>query len=117
MEELIRIGDKEIVMRANANTPRKYRETFNRDLISEFATLLKHIDRETGALKGNFDFSIIENLAYIMAKQHDNSIGSIDDFLEQFDGIDDIYLAMGDIVGLWEKSKQATSEPKKNIGQ
>lgn len=116
MEETVRIGNKEIVMRANANTPRKYRETFNRDLISEFATLLKHIDK-TGALKGDFDFSIIENLAYIMAKQHDNSIGTIDDFLEQFEGIDDIYLAMGDIVGLWEKSKQAMSEPKKNIGQ
>ena len=115
MEEKITIGDKEIMMRANANTPRKYREAFGRDLLVDLTVLLKHIDRASGQLVGDFDFSTVENLAFTMAKQYDPSIGGIDEWLEQFDGIDDVYIAMPQIFGLWEKSKKTTSEPKKNI--
>lgn len=115
MEEKITIGNKEVYMRVNANTPRKYRETFSRDLMKDLSNLLAHVDKKSGALIGDFDFSTIENLGYIMAKQYDNTIGNIDDWLEQFEGIDDVYLAMAQIVGLWEKSKTTTSEPKKNI--
>lgn len=116
MEEIIKIGEKEIGMKANGNTPRLYREIFGRDLMVEWSKFLKHIDKKSGSLIGDFDFSTIENLAFIMAKQYDPSLTNINEWLEQF-GIDDIYLSMAQIVGLWEKSKKTTSEPKKNINK
>lgn len=116
MEETITIGNIEVTLKANANTPRKYRETFGRDLLVELGNLINHIDKKSGRLVGDFDFSIVENLAYVMAKQYDSSIGSIDDWLEQF-GIDDIYTSMSQILGVWEQSKQTTSTPKKNINK
>lgn len=116
MEEIIKIGEHDIGMKVNGNTPRLYREIFGRDLIVDFSNLIKHIDGKSGALKGDFDFSTVENLAFTMAKQYDPSLVSINEWLEQF-GIDDIYLSMAHIVGLWEKSKKTTSEPKKNINK
>lgn len=115
MEDIVKIGNKEIVMRCNANTPRKYRDMFNKDLIIEMQQFLKNIDKKSGMIAGNADFGMVERLAYVMAYQHDNAIGSMDDFFEQFDGIDDIYTAFPEIIGVWEKSKQTLSDPKKNI--
>lgn len=116
MEEIVKIGDLDIGMRVNGNTPRLYREIFGRDLMVDFSALIKHVDRKSGALMGDFDFSTVENLAFTMAKQYDPSLTNISDWLEQF-GIDDLYLSMAQIVGLWEKSKRTTSEPKKNINK
>lgn len=116
MEEIVKIGEREIGMKVNGNTPRLYREIFGRDLMVDFSSLIKHVDKKSGALIGDFDFSTVENLAFTMAKQYDPSLVSISEWLEQF-GIDDLYLSMAQIVGLWEKSKRTTSEPKKNINK
>lgn len=111
MIKAIRIGNNNINMKVTANTPRLYREMFNRDLIVEMQSLLNHIGKK-GEITQGFDFGVIERLAYTMAYQYDKSIGNIDEWLDGF-GIEDIYLAMSDILAVWNASKTTTSEPKK----
>lgn len=117
MIETIKIGDKEVNMKVTANTPRKYREMFNKDLIVELQGFMKHINPK-GELTEGFDFGVVERLGYTMALQADSNIGSIDDWLDGFEGIDDMYIAMGEIIGLWQKSKTSIAVPKKKtVGQ
>lgn len=111
MERTVNIGNIEIPMKVNANTPRLYREEFGKDLIVDLQKFMNHIDK-TGAIKGDFDFSVIENMAFIMQKQA-GGMKTIEEFLDQFEGIDDVYTAMADIIGLWNLSKRNTSEAKK----
>lgn len=110
MEKTIKIGQLEITMKATANTPKRYRNTFNRDLITEMQKLYMHLDTKSGQLKGDVDFSVIENLAYIMAKQYDDTIGTQEEWLDNF-GIADIYFAMPQILALWGESQQTLSTP------
>lgn len=112
MIEAIRIGNKTINMKATANTPRKYRALFNKDLIIEMGAFMAHLDRETGEFDTEVDFGFVERLAYTMASQCED-VGSLDDWLDQF-GIEDIYAAMPGIIGMWNKSKETTATPKKN---
>ncbi len=111
MEKTVNIGNIEVLMKVNANTPRLYREEFGRDLIIDLKKFMSHIDKQ-GRINGEFDFSTIENMAFIMQKQA-NGCKTIDEFLDQFEGIDDLYEAMADIIGLWNLSKKNTSEAKK----
>ena len=114
MIEAIQIGEKTVKLKATGNTPRKYRELFNKDLIVEMQRFLYHV--KDGALVGDFDFGTIERLAYTMALQYDSEIGSIDEWLDQFE-IGDIYGAMRNILGVWNKTRETTVEQKKSIDQ
>lgn len=115
MERVIKIGTVEVPMKATANTPRLYRDMYGKDLIVEMQSLFKHIGKN-GELTGDFDFGVIERLAYTMALQSNRELGTMDDWLDQF-GMDDVYGAMAQIVGLWGDSKNTTSNPKKNTEQ
>ena len=110
MERTVRIGNIDVNMKANANTPRLYRMEFNRDLIVDLQKFMNHVDDE-GRIIGNFDFSVIENLAFIMQKQADG-LNDIEAFLDQFE-IDDVYEATAEIISLWTDSKKTTSTAKK----
>ena len=69
MIEAIQIGNKTINMKATANTPRKYRALFNKDLIVEMGAFMAHLDKKTGEFDSHVDFGFIERLAYTMASQ------------------------------------------------
>ena len=112
MEKTIKIGEYDIVMKATANTPKRYRNEFNKDLLLELQKLFSHLDFDTGEFKGEVDLSLVENLAYIMAKQADPEIGTQDDFLDRFE-VADIYNAMPDILGVWSVSSETLSNSKK----
>ena len=112
MEKIITIGNKEVGMKATANTPKRYRNAFNKDLIREMQKLFNHLNSKTGELNGDVDFEVVENLAYIMAKQYDDSIGSQDEWMDEF-GLADLYYAMSDILGLWGESQKTMSTPSK----
>lgn len=114
MEKIITIGNKEIGMKATANTPKRYRNAFNKDLITDMQKLYLHLDTKTGAFKGEANFEVIENLAYIMAKQYDDSIGTQEEWMDNF-GITDIYFAMSQILSLWGESQQTLSTPSQKI--
>ena len=66
MEKTITIGNREITMKATANTPKRYRNEFNKDLLIELQNLFNHLDKKTGEFVGQVDLSLVENLAYII---------------------------------------------------
>lgn len=113
MEKTITIGRHEVPMKATANTPKRYRNAFNEDLLLKLQDLFNHMDRQTGAFVGDVNLEVVENLAYIMAKQANNEIGTQDDWLDQFEATD-IYNAMPDIIGVWGASTSTLSEAKKD---
>ena len=110
MERTVRIGNIDVNMKATANTPRFYRMEFGKDMIVELQKFMNHVDDE-GRIVGDFDFSVIENLAFIMQKQADG-MNDIEAFLDQFE-IDDVYEATAEIISLWTDSKKTTSTAKK----
>lgn len=112
MEKTILIGTIEVPMKATANTPKRYRNYFNKDLIIEMQRLYNHLNIKTGAFEGDADLSVIENLAYVMARQANEEIGEQEEWLDQF-GTVDIYNAMADIVNVWTASTETLSKPKK----
>lgn len=115
MIDTIKIGNVEVTMKVTGNTPRKYRELFNKDLLIDMQHLMLNVNKD-GSLKEGFDWGVIERLAYTMAKQYDETIGSIDDWLDNF-GVVDLYGASRHILNLWNKSKESIAEPKKKNEQ
>lgn len=112
MEKTVLIGEIEVPMKATANTPKRYRQEFNKDLIIQMQNLYNHLDLKSGVFKGDANLEVIDNLAYIMAKQADNTIGSQDEWLDQF-GPTDIYNAMAQIISVWTDTTETLSTAKK----
>lgn len=112
MEKTIQIGGKDVLMKATANTPKRYRNEYNEDLLIKLQHLYNHLDRKTGEFVGEVDLAVVENLAYIMAKQADPEIGSQEEWLDGFEMVD-IYNAMPQILSVWGNSTETLSTPKK----
>ena len=114
MEKTITIGNREITMKATANTPKRYRNEFNKDLLIELQNLFNHLDKKTGEFVGQVDLSLVENLAYIMAKQADPDIPDTPDaWLDSIEGIFSIYEVLPAILELWQLSLATTSSARK----
>ncbi len=106
MTEVINISGKDVAFKATGSTLRRYREKFGRDLFKDFNTLVN------GEVTGE-SMDSLQNLAYIMAKQADDSVpDDINDWLDSFDAFpfNDIALP---IVNLWKKSNITIAEQKK----
>lgn len=113
MERTIKIDDKDIVLKCTGNTPRVYRNEFTRDLFTDLDIMQKDYSKQGDRA----DFSCIERLAYTMAKQADAEIGTIDDWLDQFDSPFALLMAMPAILDVWNESQKTTSTPKKANGR
>lgn len=111
MEKVVKIGNAEILLKATGNTPKRYREMFNKDLIVEYQRLLKNID-DDGNFNDKADLGVIDRLAYTMAKQADDTIGDFEEWLDQFGPLD-IFNALTDIFSVWQRSSETLSESKK----
>lgn len=123
MVKTIKIGDKEVKMRASALIPLLYRNKFNRDIYKDLTSLVNDINSEKPDIE---NMQIVERLAYLMAKQGDkdetgkplgNIPEKIEDWLDTFDDVFAIYEASGDILSLWGNSTQSIAESKKKQGQ
>lgn len=111
MEKIIKIGGRDVPMKATANTPKRYRNEFNKDLLVDITALYAGIGKN-GEIAKTTDMAVIENLAYIMAKQADDSIGTMEEWLDEF-GTFDLYNAMPEIIKVWGDSTVTTSTAKK----
>lgn len=109
MKGTVTIAGKPVELKATASTIRKYRAWFNRDLLADFKKVQKAFETE-GEVNGEV-FELVENLTYVMAKQADPTIGSIDEWLDQFETFPISEFAI-DVVMLWVSSMQSLSEPK-----
>lgn len=109
MEKIIIIDNKKIKFKASAATPRKYREVFGRDIFSDIADALKK-GKETKLA------TVLENVAYIMALQANENIGS---FYEWLDGFSPkaIYKIQGEILALWNANTTCIENRKKKVPQ
>jgi len=98
MEKIIKIGDKEVTMRATAATPLHYRNQFNKDLIVELSMM-------EGKELVDLDFGVFERMAYIMSGAFKDGT-SLEDWLEQFDSMTDIIEASAEMIELWEQNAE-----------
>lgn len=132
MVRTIDIGGQEVRLRATAAVPRLYRIKFGRDILRDVLTLQKAwkaaleenggMDSEEDGqresmsvlLIDRLDLSILENVAYIMARHADPEGVPADpeQWLERFDTMG-FYRAMGEIVGFWAESMKGAVNPKK----
>lgn len=113
MLRTIEIDGKAIEMKCTGNTPRAYRNEFTRDLFVD----LDKMNQDYQKRGEHADYSCIERLAYTMAKQAKPDVGTIEEWLDQFDSPMALMMAMPDILGVWNESQQTTVEQKKGIGQ
>ncbi|MBQ3329990.1 MAG: hypothetical protein IJG87_02300 [Ruminococcus sp.] len=121
MENYIDLGEKRVKIVCNALLPRLYRFQFGRDLISDMRKMAKSYKRvgetEDGKpiyeIDDNADFSVAENLAFIMLKQGGEDVGeTIDEWLETI-SISDLYALEQACFELWRASERQTSTAKK----
>ncbi len=103
-------------MLCTAGTTIRYRMKFGRDLIVDMQHIIQSVDPE-GNIKDDFDFGVVENFAYITAKQA-NPDKVPDDVLDWFDGFDDMMALydpdiIGSIVEMWVDDQETIEKAKK----
>lgn len=124
MIKVINIGGTDFTMRATALIPRMYRYKFGRDIISDLHQLERKMvklndpklteEEKQDAQLSALDLTIFEDIAWVMARQGDNSIpDNPDDWLDSIDGPFSIYEVFPQIFELWHLSQKNTSVPKK----
>lgn len=120
MRKTIQINGQDIELLCTAGTTIRYRMKFGRDLIVDMQHIIQSVDPE-GNIKDDFDFGVIENFAYITAKQA-NPDKVPDDVLDWFDGFDDMMAlydpdTIGSIVEMWVDDQETLEKAKKKVGQ
>lgn len=127
MEKTVTIGEKEVKLRATAAVPRLYRIKFGRDLIKDTFGIQKALETAQEENPGGdanqigmatlqqMDLSVMENIAYIMAKHADPQRVPTDpeEWLAQFEGME-LYAAMKEILRFWADSMKGSVKAKKN---
>lgn len=114
MEKNIVIDGKEIPFKATASTPRRYRQIFHKDVFVDMGGLIKNVKDEIPLTAEMLE--AFENIAWLMAKQADETIpDNPDDWLDQF-ALLSIYDVLPEIVALWINNEQTLSESKKKQG-
>ena len=112
------IEEKPVKFRASAMILRIYRIAFRRDIMQDLVKLKaayqKNIEEDSEF--GSIDLEIFENVAYVMAYHADNSIGSVDEWLDGF-GTFSIYEVLPEILALWIDSEVSTVESKKKLSE
>lgn len=111
MVKIIALGSKKIKMKASAATPRLYRDILGRDIFTDYEKLL-----DVENTPSSERWSIFENIAFIMAKQADETVpDDIVKWLDSFDGVPSVADAVGDIFELWSGNLKTNSESKKKV--
>lgn len=119
MNGILKIGNKDVKMTANALTPILFKRMFHADMVKMVQEYTAKKDDDTLA-------EIIDHageLGYIMAVQADGSKKNTDcneedyfEWLTQFETLD-LTTASGDIINLYVGNTVADSEPKKKEDQ
>lgn len=110
MTKTINVGDRAVVFKATASTITRYSSQFNRDVFADINTAQK--EAKDGKFTTTSLISIL-NLAFIMAKQADNSIpDNPEDWLDTFD-VFPVEEVLPQVAELWAESMGATIAQKK----
>lgn len=107
-EKTITIGDKEVKLKTSAYTPLLYSDLFHSNIFTEMQMIITSAG-ETGVVP--FDkVLVLYRLAYCMAKQADDSIPPMEEWMDQFD-VYDIPEIAGDLIELWALENKQQSSP------
>ena len=109
----ILVDGKEITFKSSAGTPRAYRLLFKRDIFMDLQKLAKAADKAQKKDNPGFeieDLELFENVAYVMAKSADSSIGDIESWLDNF-SMFSIYEILPEILELWGENMFTQSVP------
>lgn len=114
MERTLNICGQDVKFKATASTTRRYRQKFQRDMFADMADLMQ--SAENGQLTATA-LETFENVAYIMAKQGDESIpDNPDEWLDSFDMMS-IYDVLPELISLWGLNEETLETPKKKVGE
>lgn len=109
MDKIIKIGGRDMTLRANALLPRKYRYAFGRDLITDMRELVDAHNNNT-----ELNYELFENLTWLMLREGGNDVGKTpDDWLVTIDDMFEVYNVLPDVIELWSKNQITTAKPKK----
>ena len=125
MEKIVTIDGRDIGFKATARTPRIERHRIGRDMVADMNKLRKAYNKAAKLPKkateeeiqdaqlSEIDLEIFENVAWVMAKQYDDSIeNGPDEWLDTFNTFS-IYEILPNILQLWAINTATTSKPKK----
>lgn len=110
MIRTLTIEGREVGFKASAFTPTLYQTLNGTDIYDDFPILTKSVQGQK--LDGNARV-IVEKMAYTMAKQYDDSIGSMEEWLDSFDSPMFAATIAIDIVTLWTDNAEPSVQPKK----
>lgn len=108
-EATINIGDKEVKVKTSGYTPILYAELFNGNIFGEMQEIL-----EAAQNTGKIPFekvAILYRLAYCMAKEADDSLPPLKEWLGQFE-VYDIPETAAQLINLWSADGKQQSNPK-----
>ena len=107
-EKTVKIGDKEVRLRTSGYTPLFYNDLFHENIFAEMNGIIS-----AAGVNGTVPFEkvpILYKLAYCMAKEADDSIPGIREWLGELN-VYDIPDIAGELIKLWAAENQNQSTP------
>lgn len=116
MEKTIKIGDKEVRLKAAGGTGVRYRNQFNRDYLDDLMILTKFIEerKQNPEAPVGESLKVIEQIAWAMAKTADDKIPELAIWLDNF-GMFDLINSLSDIMELTNDDLEMITAKKKTV--
>ena len=111
MERVFEVENQKLGVKCSAGTVRTYRNLFARDLIQDMVSLEKELV-ETKTLNAE-SAEIAENVIYLMAKEYDDTIPAMNEWLSGFSPYF-VFNVVAQVIYLWRENLQTINTSKKN---
>lgn len=111
MERIFNIENQNIGVKCSAGTVRSYRNLYGRDLINDMVLLEQEL-LETRTLTKDSE-EIAENVCYLMAKEYDDTLPRIDEWLSEFSPYF-VYSIVAQCIYMWRENLKTIETTKKN---
>ena len=111
MERKFEVEGQTIGAKCSAGTVRTYRNLFARDLIQDMVSLEKELV-ETKTLSAA-SAEIAENVVYLMAKEYDDTIPTMNEWLSSFSPYF-VFNVVAQVIYMWRENLQTINSSKKN---
>lgn len=111
MERIVEVEKQNVGIKCSAGTVRTYRNLYGRDLIADMGLLEKEL-LETKTLSTE-SIEIAENAVYTMAREYDNTIPEIGEWLSSFSPYF-VYNIVAQCIYMWRDNLAVINSAKKN---
>ena len=111
MERVFEVENQKLGVKCSAGTVRTYRNLFARDLIQDMVSLEKELV-ETKTLNAE-SAETAENVIYLMAKEYDDTIPAMNEWLSGFSPYF-VFNVVAQVIYMWRENLQTINTSKKN---